>query len=102
MEIVFHDVLFNQYILSETQILNRPNILEAEKSTRIYLMNQISKLNEKLGFNKSKELYREVLNAGECTTLALIANVFSYVLSISLNWQCLLLYTCSLFTAVTK
>ena len=64
-EIAFDDMSFDQYILGETQILNRPKISEAEKSTRIHLMKRISKLNEKLGFNKSKELYREVLNAIE-------------------------------------
>ena len=64
-EIAFDDMSFDQYILGETQILNRPKISEAEKSTRIHLMKRISKLNEKLGFSKSKELYREVLNAIE-------------------------------------
>ena len=64
-EIAFDDMSFDQYILGETQILNRPKISEAEKSTRIHVMKRISKLNEKLGFSKSKELYREVLNAIE-------------------------------------
>ena len=64
-EIAFDDMSFDQYILGETQILNRLKISEAEKSTRIHLVKRISKLNEKLGFNKSKELYREVLNAIE-------------------------------------
>ena len=61
----FDQISFDQYIMGETQILNRPKISEAEDDTRIYLMKQISKLNEKLGFNKSKELYREVLNSIE-------------------------------------
>ena len=64
-EVSFDQMTFNQYIMGETQILNRSKISEAERDTRIYLMKHISKLNEKLGFHKSKELYRESLNAIE-------------------------------------
>ena len=56
---------FDQYIMGETQILNRSKIGNVERDTRIYLMKRISKLNEKLGFSKSKELYREVMNSIE-------------------------------------
>ena len=64
-EVKFDEMTFDQYILGETQILNRVNISEPEKSTRIHIMKRISRLNEKLGFGKSKELYRETLNAIE-------------------------------------
>ena len=64
-EVNFDQISFDQYIVGKTQILNRSKISEAEYDMRIYLMKQISKLNEKLGFNKSKELYRETLNAIE-------------------------------------
>ena len=64
-EVKFDDMTFDQYILGETQILNRVNISDPEKSTRIHIMKRISRLNEKLGFGKSKELYRETLNAIE-------------------------------------
>ena len=56
-------VTFDQYIMGETQILNRSKICDAERDMRIYLMKRISKLNEKLDFNKSEKLYREVLNS---------------------------------------
>ena len=56
---------FDQYILGESQILNRAKISSNERKTRVHLMKRISKLNEKLGFVKSKELYRETLNAIE-------------------------------------
>ena len=64
-EVSFDQMTFSQYIMGETQILNRSKISEAERDTRIYLMKRISKLNEKLSFHKSKELYRESLNAIE-------------------------------------
>ena len=64
-EVNFDQMTFDQYIMGETQILNRAHIFDAERDTRIYLMKRISKLNEKLGFSKSKELYREVLNSIE-------------------------------------
>ena len=64
-EVSFDQMTFNQYIMGETQILNRSKISEAERDMRIYLMKRISKLNKKLGFHKSKELYRESLNAIE-------------------------------------
>ena len=60
-EVSFENLTFDQYILGESQILNRPKISEVERNTRVYLMKRISKLNEKIGFNKSKELYRETL-----------------------------------------
>ena len=64
-EVSFDQMSFDQYIMGETQVLNRSKISKAECDMRIYLMKHISKLNEKLGFNKSKELYRETLNAIE-------------------------------------
>ena len=64
-EVSFDQMTFDQYIMGETQILNRSRICNAERDTRIYLMERISKLNEKLGFSKSKELYREFLNSIE-------------------------------------
>ena len=64
-EVKFDEMTFDQYIMGESQILNRVNISEPEKSTRIHLMKRISRLNEKLGFGKSKELYRETPNAIE-------------------------------------
>ena len=64
-EVSFDQMSFDQYMMGESQILNKSKILEAERDTRIYLMKRISKLNEKLGFHKSKELYRESLNAIE-------------------------------------
>ena len=59
----FDRMRFDQYIMGETQIFNHSKICDAERDMRIYLMKRISKLNEKLGFNKSEELYREVLNS---------------------------------------
>ena len=53
--------MFDQYVLGKSQILNRPSISDLEHKTQIYLMKRISKLNEKIGFSKSKELYRETL-----------------------------------------
>ena len=64
-EVNFEQMTFDQYIMGETQILNRSKISDVEHDTRIYLMKRISKLNKKLGFNKSKELYRGVLNSIE-------------------------------------
>ena len=64
-EINFDEMTFDQYILGESQILNRAKISSNERKTRVHLMKRISKLNEKLGFVKSKELYRETLNAIE-------------------------------------
>ena len=64
-EVNFEQMTFDQYIMGETQILNRSKISEVKRDTRIYLMKHISKLNQKLGFNKSKELYRVVLNSIE-------------------------------------
>ena len=64
-EVNFDQLTFDQYIMGETQILNQSHICDAERDTRIYLMKRISKLNEKLHFSKSKELYREVLNSIE-------------------------------------
>ena len=61
----FDQMTFDQYIMGETQILNCSKICDAERDTRIYLMKRISKLNENLGFGKSKELYGEVLNSIE-------------------------------------
>ena len=55
-KVSFDQMTFDQYIMGETQILNRSHIYDAERDTRIYLMKKISKLNEKLGFSKSKEL----------------------------------------------
>ena len=60
-EVSFESLTFDQYVLGELQILNRPNISDLERNTQIYLMKRISKLNEKIGFSKSKELYRETL-----------------------------------------
>ena len=51
-EVSFDQMSFDQYIMGETQILNRSKISDAERDTRIYLMKCISKLNEKLGFHK--------------------------------------------------
>ena len=65
----FESLTFDQYILGESQILNRPTISDLEHNTRIYLMKRISKLNKKIGFNKSKELYRETLLAIEKESL---------------------------------
>ena len=64
-DVSFDDLTFDQYIQGETQILNKPKISDEESKTRIYLMKRISKLNEKLPFAKSKELYRETLLAIE-------------------------------------
>ena len=64
-EVSFEQMAFDQYIMGETQILNRSKISQVERDMRIYLMKCILKLNEKLGFQKSKELYREVLNSIE-------------------------------------
>ena len=64
-EVSFDQMSFDQYIMGKTQILKRSKISNAECDMRIYLMKHISKLNEKLGFNKSKELYREVFNSIE-------------------------------------
>ena len=60
-EMSFKSLMFDQYVLGESQILNRRNISELERNTCIYLMKRISKLNERIGFSKSKELYRETL-----------------------------------------
>ena len=60
-EVSFENLTFDQYILGESQILNRPKISDLERNARIHLMKRISKLNEKIGFAKSKELYRETL-----------------------------------------
>ena len=64
-EVSFDQMTFDKYIMGETQILNCSKICDAERDMRIYLMKRIAKLNEKLGFSKSKELYREVLNSIE-------------------------------------
>ena len=64
-EIEFSNVAFYQYILGEIQILNHASISEAKWPTRMHFMKRISKLYQKLGFNKSKELYKETLNAIE-------------------------------------
>ena len=64
-EVSFDQMMFDQYIMGETQILNCSRICDAERDMRIDLIKRISKLNEKLGFSKSKELYREVLNSIE-------------------------------------
>ena len=60
-EVSSESLTFDQYMLGESQILNRPNISDLECNTQIYLMKRISKLNEKISFSKSKELYRETL-----------------------------------------
>ena len=64
-EIKFSNMAFDQYILGEIQILNHASISEAKWSTRMHFMKIISKLYQKLGFNKSKELYRKTLNSIE-------------------------------------
>ena len=60
-EVSFESLTFDQFVLGEFQILNRLNISDLEQNTRIYLMKRISKLNEKIGFSKLKELYRKTL-----------------------------------------
>ena len=60
-EVSFKNLTFDQYILGKSQILNQPKISEIERNTRVYLMKHISKLNEKIAFNKSKEFYQETL-----------------------------------------
>ena len=60
-DVSFDDLSFDQYIQGETQILNRSKISAEESKTRIFLMKRISKLNEKLPFSKSKELYKDTL-----------------------------------------
>ena len=60
-DVSFDDLSFDQYIQGETQILNRSRISTEESKTCIFLMKRISKVNEKLPFSKSKELYRDTL-----------------------------------------
>ena len=62
-EVSFDQMKFAHYLIGETQILTRSKIGAAGRDMRIYHLKNISKLNEKLGFNKSKEMYREVLNS---------------------------------------
>ena len=46
-------------------MINRSKIDLKEKETRIHLMQRISKLNSKFGFEVAKELYRDTLNSIE-------------------------------------
>ena len=56
---------FNQFVFEESRLINRSKISPKEKETRINLMQRISKLNSKFGFDIVKELYRDTLNGIE-------------------------------------
>ena len=64
-EINFDDMDFNQFVFGESRLINRNKIDQKEKETRIHLMQRISKLNSKFGFEVAKELYRDTLNGIE-------------------------------------
>ena len=56
---------FNQFVFSESKQTNRSKIAPKEKETRIHLMQRISKLNSKVGFDVTKELYRDTISGIE-------------------------------------
>ena len=64
-EIKFDGMDFNQFVFGESRLINRNKIDQKEKETRIHLIQRISKLNSKFGFEVAKELYRDTLNGIE-------------------------------------
>jgi hypothetical protein len=61
----FESMTFAQYVFGESGILGRRGISRDELLTRLYLMKRLAKNESKLGFKKSKELYKNTLLAIE-------------------------------------
>ena len=64
-EINFDDMDLNQFTFWESRLINRNKIDHKEKETSIHLMQRISELSSKFGFEVAKELYRDTLNGIE-------------------------------------
>jgi hypothetical protein len=57
----FDDLTFQQYVFGEAGIMGRRGISREELLTRLYLMKRLAKNESKLGFKKSKEMYRQTI-----------------------------------------